>query len=342
MGLPNPTLSFTIPSLHDDLAIQCRIYHPHPSSRNHPIVIAHPYAPLGGCFDDPVVGTVGNEFLKMGWVVATFNFRGAGGGHTSWTGRAEGRDYESVVGVLVGYIGGLRAFGGEDKGESRGRAAEKERSAEKTSERTVHLILAGYSYGSLITTHLPPTPQILSRFANPAEGTAAAEIWARHGSHGHNCDDGDEDQIGDEEDKDTPQKEEKKIDGFGTEVRVKSYYLLVSPLLPPISSLATMALWSVFSSSSLSVSASKKHDDPFQKMRENPSFAVFGDHDSFTSIKKLRHWATRLEEESGGLFGFAIAEGGGHFWREEGAVSVLREGLKGWVDKHFKDNMDDK
>lgn len=38
-------------------------------------IIAHPYAPLGGSYDDPVVGNAGAEMLALGWVVGTFCFR---------------------------------------------------------------------------------------------------------------------------------------------------------------------------------------------------------------------------------------------------------------------------
>lgn len=37
--------------------------------------MAHPYAPMGGSYDDRVVGMVVEEFLNQGWVVGTFNFR---------------------------------------------------------------------------------------------------------------------------------------------------------------------------------------------------------------------------------------------------------------------------
>jgi hypothetical protein len=30
---------------------------------------------MGGSYDDRVVGTVVDEFLRAGWVVGTFNFR---------------------------------------------------------------------------------------------------------------------------------------------------------------------------------------------------------------------------------------------------------------------------
>lgn len=38
-------------------------------------IVAHPYASLGGCYDDPVVSFIGGELLGNGYVVGTFNFR---------------------------------------------------------------------------------------------------------------------------------------------------------------------------------------------------------------------------------------------------------------------------
>lgn len=83
--LPPPTLSFTIPSVHDGLDLQCRVYHPtcllptEPSHvtgwRKRAAIVAHPYAPLGGCYDDPVVDRIASTILKEGFLVGTFNFR---------------------------------------------------------------------------------------------------------------------------------------------------------------------------------------------------------------------------------------------------------------------------
>ena len=81
--LPEPTFSFTIPSIDDATSLECRIYSPPHSILSskdlvwHPrgAVIAHPYAPLGGCFDDPVVLSAVTEILEEGFVVGTFNFR---------------------------------------------------------------------------------------------------------------------------------------------------------------------------------------------------------------------------------------------------------------------------
>jgi hypothetical protein len=107
MLLPKPHLSFTLPSIHDNTKLQCRIYHPpcllrqqekSPHERDadvvdgegegngvqrqaqekwqgHTAVVAHPYAPLGGCYDDPIVDILAGTLLQLGFVVATFNFR---------------------------------------------------------------------------------------------------------------------------------------------------------------------------------------------------------------------------------------------------------------------------
>lgn len=82
--LPRPSLSFTLPSIYDSAKLDCRVYHPpslcDPSHAGvpwsgHAAVVAHPYAPLGGCFDDPIVDVTAGTLLQLGFLVATFNFR---------------------------------------------------------------------------------------------------------------------------------------------------------------------------------------------------------------------------------------------------------------------------
>ena len=87
--LPEPTVSFTVPSLLDDTELECRIHHP-PAAAQHAAppspgegppwhkrgaIVQHPYAPLGGCYDDPVVDLVADRIRRRGYVVGTFNFR---------------------------------------------------------------------------------------------------------------------------------------------------------------------------------------------------------------------------------------------------------------------------
>ena len=177
--LPIPALSFTLPSLCDDTRLDCRIYHPEcltdPSMldteirswRKQAAVVAHPYAPLGGCYDDAVVDVVAGALLQVGYVVATFNFRGAqsSAGRTSWSSKPEQADYMSVVGFLAYYVHYLDAP-----------STVVRRPAVPPAPV---LLQAGYSYGATVTTKLPPLDVILSQFASPAIQTAAADIRLR-------------------------------------------------------------------------------------------------------------------------------------------------------------------
>lgn len=83
MDLPSATFSFFLPSVYDGKKLECRIYLP-PTLQNiqspttwpnRGAIVAHPYATLGGCYDDPVVSFIGSELLQAGCIVGTFNFR---------------------------------------------------------------------------------------------------------------------------------------------------------------------------------------------------------------------------------------------------------------------------
>lgn len=81
--MSTPVYAFTLPSLNDDTPLACRIYHPKhprletPDSRTElrGAVIAHPYAPLGGSYDDAVVLSATDTLVDEGYIVLTFNFR---------------------------------------------------------------------------------------------------------------------------------------------------------------------------------------------------------------------------------------------------------------------------
>ena len=188
--LPKPS-KFTIPSIHDDTELECRLYHPLKSSHGFEqatakgAIIAHPYAPLGGCMDDPVVQLVGEALLQEGYVLGLFNFRGAGisKSRTSWSGRPEQADYISFVGFFLLYLLGLR-----------GSLSTASSSASPICEPTtapssatpifkdsgpINLILGGYSFGALVTSQLPEIEDLMSNFNHVSKGSAAAEIRLR-------------------------------------------------------------------------------------------------------------------------------------------------------------------
>ncbi|EXJ96140.1 hypothetical protein A1O1_01266 [Capronia coronata CBS 617.96] len=174
MSLPKANFSFIIPSIHDDLELKCRLYYPRRTEQNAAqlfgkafAIMAHPYAPLGGSYDDPVVGMAGSVLLQNGCFLVTFNFRGASGsaGRTSWSGKAELADYVSVYGFVLCYIDAICRTAPGD-----GRVSTKE---------SPLLILGGYSYGAMITSHLPPVDVVASLFESLIPGSAQSEIKLR-------------------------------------------------------------------------------------------------------------------------------------------------------------------
>ncbi|OAR01198.1 hypothetical protein LLEC1_04127 [Akanthomyces lecanii] len=216
--LPEPALTFTIPSIHDGIPLDCRIYHPRslgassraPSWRRHAAVLAHPYAPLGGNFDDPVIETVGARILSEGYLLGTFNFRwkprwsencnwttladssdrGAGhsAGKTSWTSKPERSDFQSVIAFMAYFIHHLQPSKSaetvtEDSNEPARNFddAVNRHSADDLDHKNV-LVIGGYSYGSLITAQLPPLEAILEPFASPLSASNEAQIRLRAAS----------------------------------------------------------------------------------------------------------------------------------------------------------------
>lgn len=215
---PEPAISLTIPSLHDGTPLDCRVYHPASLSPNpraprwtsHAAIIAHPYGPLGGSYDDPVVEEVVSVLLRRGFLVVTFNFRyvkdlsigrvglqarfepspafldmktadpvrsgsGTSAGRTSWTSKPEQEDYLSVIGFVVHYVYHLDPFPTPDADS----LLSESKVDRDTEQLPPCLIMGGYSFGSIITTCLPPLTDILHVFDTPAAGSAPAHIRLR-------------------------------------------------------------------------------------------------------------------------------------------------------------------
>jgi len=205
---PLPTICFTIASIRESTELECRIYHPEalvhsrrPVSNDidsrRGAIIAHPYAPLGGSFDDPVVLTTVSALLRRGFVLGTFNFRGAGAskGRTSWTGKAELADYVSFVGFFTHYLQALAppeshspasptsptcdghlSPASSPASDVRVMVPPQRTSSLGAEAGRITLIMGGYSYGSRIAAHLPCLSSILARFASPVHGSAEAIV----------------------------------------------------------------------------------------------------------------------------------------------------------------------
>lgn len=116
---------------------------------------------------------------------------------------------------------------------------------------------------------------------------------------------------------------------------VNSYYLLISPLRPPISALMTL------------FSNVRHHgfgNDPFPtnlhrlnppdaatNLVTNATLAVYGDKDFFTSQRKLRKWVEDLAGRPRSTFQFREIVGAGHFWQEEGVEAQLKTSIRDWL-----------
>ncbi|KAK3071658.1 hypothetical protein LTR53_008258 [Teratosphaeriaceae sp. CCFEE 6253] len=415
------TYAFTLPSIADDTTLDCRLYYPtnfgqrlrrrHGDVRG--AVFAHPYAPLGGSYDDPVVMTVVEALVAEGWVVGTFNFRGAGGsqGSTSWTGRGEIEDFASVAGFMVCHLQHLRHGAVDDRHVLSPIVSADPRNVMNgtatSGERPIDLLLGGYSYGALVLNRLPFILGMLRRFQGASTGSAAAEIVLRahtlaeqtleqhaeapsHEKSGLTMEPEESASlsptkrthaspitVGGEETEsserrrsrdsrrsvdlirksvDVPRRIKAQMRGASgssskdyhqevTEAKstethghsddevapaVRVVYLIVSPLILPF----TTAMCPP-GSPSLAPSPWRKREptdtSAGAQFLQHPTLAVFGDKDGFTSSKRLRAWAEKQAQLSGGGFKWTQVQGAAHFWREEGAMRELTEVVAKWA-----------
>ena len=335
-------------------------------------------------------------------------FRGAGEskGRTSWTARPELSDYISFAGCFIYYLNNLDPSTPCHALEASQSRSDTTLSPIQSSinkplecfdalDTNMVLILGGYSYGSMICTHLPNTETIVRRFASVISGSAEAEIrlralhlstqWnkeaklmneARRGRSPHVFDafQGTSHSIsvgGDESEPGTrrPSRESKRsVDYIRRSVDISrkklgirqhssteltesppledrlvpedmaipaTHYLLISPLLPPVSMFATMFSklrphgldHQTASEDSLVADSQRK-----EKLTSFTTLAVYGDKDFFTSQKKLRKWAEDLAGAAESRFRFREIAGAGHFWHEQGVEGKMRSTIRDWTE----------
>lgn len=86
-------------------------------------------------------------------------------GRTSWTAKPEQGDYISVIGFLAYYVYHL--------------LSSPSSSIPPPRQQPPVMCLAGYSYGAMITTRIPPLEEILAYFATPLIHSAEADVRLR-------------------------------------------------------------------------------------------------------------------------------------------------------------------
>lgn len=104
-------------------------------------------------------------------------------GHTTWTGKAEQDDYISFAGFMIYYLQRLRRQEDDPYRLETIQSVSNSNDAQLagSARPPISLLLAGYSYGSLVLARLPPVNRIVAIFESAAIGTSGAEIILRGG-----------------------------------------------------------------------------------------------------------------------------------------------------------------
>ncbi|ODH31455.1 hypothetical protein ACO22_03468 [Paracoccidioides brasiliensis] len=400
---PEPLCEFIIPSVYDGIRIDCRLYHPLHLSRpdsalswkKKGAVVAHPYAPIGGNYDNHIVCWVARELLKVGYIVMTFNFRGAAEseGRTSWTAKPELGDYVSIYGFLICYLLGIDPdFLRDPRAEWETRSSSSGTPESMKESERMQLILAGYSYGSMIVCHLPSIETVLSLFASAAEGTAGAEILQQAEQLSTLWNTGARSELssqpstswsssdpsyskppqlvslgsstnssGKKPQEDPAAAIKQHIErsrrrlraSFVREQEVKNRssasdpheilqsmptpvvsFLLISPILPPITNFITMSLFGSRINLDVTLNGIRvKSTQPEEQLTTHRTLAVYGNNDFFASAKRLRKWFADLTNVPGSMFESLEIDTGGHFWLESGTETQMRTAVREWACK---------
>ena len=203
-------------------------------------------------------------------------------------------------------------------------------SGRQEESEEVHLILGGYSYGSLVASHLPAIDVLVDLFENASNGTTLDAIRqiARKVSDRTS-------EISQPQPMNASSSRDQKDGSKNSLQGTTISYLLISPLLPPVSQFLTL-----FSKFSLDVgmetSAQGKQipcPKPVDQMRAHPTLAIYGNEDTFTSAGKLRKWSDETTRMPGSRFESREIDGAGHFWHEDGVELQARNVLRDWLGR---------
>lgn len=123
------------------------------------------------------------NFVKINEIDILIRGAGHSAGKTSWTGRPEIDDFCSIIGLLYYYLSTLvipvqfDILASVDQSSFDGPLLQTD--ADTTGQASLELLLAGYSFASLVLCRLPAVFTILNRFKSAENGTAATEIFLR-------------------------------------------------------------------------------------------------------------------------------------------------------------------
>ena len=334
---------------------------------------------------------------------------GAGGSEskTSWSGKAEQDDYSSVAGFVAYYLHSLKPAEDLNRLETIPSAGnnleQREASNSRPSQGHIELLLAGYSYGSLVLARLQPMTSIIQRIESAEMGTAGAEIilrahtlakQTRHSLEemyspssprgrqlkpedaatsptkrigaspitmgGEETDPSDRRRSRDSrrsidlvrksvempnrikariKRNSTPGASSSRDKSSETPITpisaalestpaVDTRYLIISPVLLPFTQVLCPPGPPGLPGLRRSATADSNVGTFFL---QNPTLAIFGSADGFTSGRRLKAWAQKMSKDTSSSFGWYQIDGAGHFWREAGVMQALQQKIAAWV-----------
>jgi hypothetical protein len=202
-------------------------------------------------------------------------------------------------------------------------ASEAGKDQGKAPSSAVELILGGYSYGSMIVSHLPTVEDVLKLFSQPARSSPAKGISLKAEELSKTWNEG------------PPNRTQESQNGTDQVTMPKISYLLVSPILPPVSMFVTMfSRISFFSGTSSGLSLQGTHmstPPPDEQLLRHSTFIVYGTNDKFTPRMKIRRWVDNLCSASGSNVDSREIDGAGHFWVERDTALQMRWALREWL-----------
>jgi hypothetical protein len=140
------------------------------------VLLCHPHPVHGGTMDNKVVQTLARAFVSLGWRVARFNYRGAGGSAGTWDdGRGEIDDAMAVLAAhrVAGeplVIGGF-SFGGYVASQVAARLSE--------GEKPRRLVLVAPATGNFDVAPVPAGTLVIHGDADDVVPLQATLDWAR-------------------------------------------------------------------------------------------------------------------------------------------------------------------
>lgn len=168
------------------------------------------------------------------------------------------------------------------------------------------MIIGGYSFGSMLASRLPDAMKIMDKYLGADAGACRTKIRSQAESLAESF------LETRTERHPLPQQP----------YSLKTFVLLISPLLPPVTIfVAPLTLRSFYTPSLVEQ----------RVVTDNPTLALFGDKDNFTGCTKLQNWGKRLQNVKSSKFRFDVIHNADHFWRSNAAVTTLQARVGKWV-----------